>query len=137
MPDGRTDPISVQVARLRGCTPIALPAGDVAPARWRCACPRGHGWPEAYAVLHASNGPTDPMPFEAWLQPGAAWLLLSEIARRCAVSLEQYRDNGRVIGAVEAAGWPLALAVGGKAHGDELALAVARAWVDLRRRTGA
>jgi hypothetical protein len=78
-----TEPISVRVARLRGCEPLFVPANGedyYSTAMWRCVCKEdGHTPNKATAVLSTNK-------WEAWLQPAAWALLLSElVAWGCSV----------------------------------------------------
>ena len=77
-----SEPISVRIARLRGCEPVFRPRlrytqdGQESVPQWRCECPlppEGHhpiGW---RAVLWDTEGG------EAWLAPAASFALLAEM----------------------------------------------------------
>lgn len=70
-----TEPISVRVARARGCEPVKLEDHVIGPDAWSCACETGgrtHG-PSGDRTVLARGGN------EAWLQPVAWAALLAEM----------------------------------------------------------
>ncbi len=69
------EPISVRIARAKGCAPAYYEAGRISSwAVWRCNCKAvGHHPNPALAVL------VGPPEHEAWLQPAAVLTLLEEM----------------------------------------------------------
>ncbi len=83
-PEMAEEPLSVRIARIRGCQPIYHPPitdKRYSPERphafeWRCECPGGEELrhaPDWFRAVLSNAG------YEAWLQPAAAFALLAEM----------------------------------------------------------
>lgn len=124
-----TEPISVRIARLRGCEP----AHDG--VEWRCEC-NYDMWKEEHTPGHGRMA-CDMGGYEYWLAPAAAFALLSEMVNSGQV-VDCYPDCEHDDCCEDHSGKPIIVTVsideGGwlHSHADTLGEAIALAWIAMK-----